>query len=169
MTRPKIFLRPESSGVHSLAHRRHDMLRQTSRALVSAAGRATGAPSTGSLSNNSSAACASQWVQNRTIGKVGVPENYGQIDGVGTSFLGTPVNHREVRRGFFVSFLRPKEGKETGTETRPYHVQRKQRDPRCQVDGEPTSSLIWGCRNQSDSTQHRATTSTVDATRVTEC
>jgi hypothetical protein len=120
--------------VHSLAHRRHDMLRRTSRALVSAAGRATGAPSTGSLSNNSSAACASQWVQNRTIGKVGVPENYGQIDGVGTSFLGTPVNHREVRRGLFVSFIRPNEGKETGTETRPYHVQRKQRDPRCQVE-----------------------------------
>ena len=32
--------------------------------------------------------------KNRSIGKVGVPENYGQIDGVGTKFLGTPANHR---------------------------------------------------------------------------
>jgi hypothetical protein len=71
------------------------MLRQTTRALVGVAGRASAAPRMGSGLDNSAAGAS--WVQNRWIGKVGVPENYGQIDGVGTDFLGTPTNHREVR------------------------------------------------------------------------
>ena len=59
-------------------------------------GRAAGASAPGSAFAPHAAAGAS-WMQNRSIGKVGVPENYGQIDGVGTKFLGTPANHREVR------------------------------------------------------------------------
>ena len=72
------------------------MLRQTTRALAGMGGRAAGASSPGSAFAPHAAAGAS-WMQNRSIGKVGVPENYGQIDGVGTKFLGTPANHREVR------------------------------------------------------------------------
>ena len=76
------------------------MLRQTTRALAGMGGRAAGASSPGSAFAPHAAAGAS-WMQNRSIGKVGVPENYGQIDGVGTKFLGTPANHREVRHLFF--------------------------------------------------------------------
>ena len=72
------------------------MLRQTTRALAGMGGRAAGASAPGSAFAPHAAAGAS-WMQNRSIGKVGVPENYGQIDGVGTKFLGTPANHREVR------------------------------------------------------------------------
>jgi hypothetical protein len=78
------------------ARGRPGMLRQTTRALAGMGGRAAGASSPGSAFAPHAAAGAS-WMQNRSIGKVGVPENYGQIDGVGTKFLGTPANHREVR------------------------------------------------------------------------
>jgi hypothetical protein len=62
------------------------MLRQTTRALAGVTGRASPASTPAALGVAGA----------RSIGKVGVPENYGQIDGVGTKFLGTPANHREV-------------------------------------------------------------------------
>ena len=67
------------------------MLRQTTRAVAGHAMRVSErAPALGP--HGGFAAMGA-----RHIGKVGVPENYGQIDSVGTDFLGTPKNHREVR------------------------------------------------------------------------
>ena len=67
------------------------MLRQTTRAVAGHAMRVSErAPAMGP--HGGFAAMGA-----RHIGKVGVPENYGQIDSVGTDFLGTPKNHREVR------------------------------------------------------------------------